>query len=174
MPIGIAIVAVVIKLKSIKTWAQYSSAGLTIGLRDALDLILLLDGVAVGGASGSVDDLIGEALRDSLHVAEGRFPGPGGHQVDGLVDAAERRHVNSLSSDHSCGAHASRVFARTTVYDCVHEHLHGVLVGQDADDLERMSHDSHSQQLLAVVSSTSHQRTSEALYDWALQSNQLR
>jgi len=153
---------------------MYSSTGLTIGLRDALDLILLLDGVAVGGSSGRIDDLVGEALRDGLHVAEGRLPGPSGHQVDRLVDAAERRHVHSLSSDHSCGAHASRVFARTAVDDCVYEHLHGVLVGQDTDDLERVSHNAHSQQFLAIVSATSHQRTSEALNDRALQLKRLR
>jgi hypothetical protein len=47
------------------------SADLTIGLGDTLDLVLLLDGVAIGGSAGSVDDLVSQALSNGLDVAEG-------------------------------------------------------------------------------------------------------
>lgn len=39
------------------------------------ELILLLDGVGVGGALGSVDELISEALSNGLDVAESRLTG---------------------------------------------------------------------------------------------------
>lgn len=44
--------------------------GLTVGLRHSFNLILLLDGVAIRGASGCVDDLVSEALSNGLDVAE--------------------------------------------------------------------------------------------------------
>merc|ERR1711968_115562 len=46
---------------------------LPVGLSHALDLVLLLDGVRVGRALGSVDELLSEALSDGLDVAEGCF-----------------------------------------------------------------------------------------------------
>ena len=48
---------------------------LPIALRDTLQLILLLDGIGVGGALGSVDELISEALSNGLDVAESRLTG---------------------------------------------------------------------------------------------------
>jgi hypothetical protein len=39
------------------------------------ELILLLDGVGVGGALGGVDELISEALSNGLDVAESRLTG---------------------------------------------------------------------------------------------------
>ena len=44
---------------------------LTVALGHALQLVLLLDGVAVGRALGGVDQLVGQALRDGLDVSEG-------------------------------------------------------------------------------------------------------
>ena len=48
---------------------------LSVGLGHTLQLILLLDGVAVGAALGGVDQLIAEALSDRLDVPEGGLPG---------------------------------------------------------------------------------------------------
>lgn len=45
---------------------------------DLTELILLLDGVGVGGALGGVDELISEALSNGLDVAESRLTGLGG------------------------------------------------------------------------------------------------
>ena len=39
------------------------------------ELILLLDGIGVGGALGGVDELISEALSNGLDVAESRLTG---------------------------------------------------------------------------------------------------
>ena len=48
---------------------------LSVGLGHTLQLVLLLDGVAVGAALGGVDQLIAEALGDGLDVPEGGLPG---------------------------------------------------------------------------------------------------
>ena len=46
---------------------------LSVGLGDTLDLVLLLDGIAVGGVLGGVDELVSKALSDGLDVAESRL-----------------------------------------------------------------------------------------------------
>merc|ERR1712022_101467 len=61
---------------------------LPVGLSHALNLVLLLDCIAVGGALGSVDELLSEALSDGLDVAEGCFACTGGEEPDSHVDAA--------------------------------------------------------------------------------------
>ena len=48
---------------------------LSVGLGHTLQLVLLLDGVAVGAALGGVDQLIAEALGDGLDVPERGLPG---------------------------------------------------------------------------------------------------
>ena len=50
---------------------------LSVGLGHTLQLVLLLDGVAVGAALGGVDQLIAEALGNGLDVPEGGLPGAG-------------------------------------------------------------------------------------------------
>lgn len=62
---------------------------LPVGLGHALQLVLLLDGVAVAAALGGVDQLLGQALGDGLDVAEGGLAGADGEEGNGLVDAAE-------------------------------------------------------------------------------------
>ena len=74
---------------------------LTVGLGNSLDLILLLDRITIGRPTGGIDNLIGEALGDGLDVAEGRLASTSGHEVDSLVDATERRHVDCLSADNT-------------------------------------------------------------------------
>ena len=46
---------------------------LSVGLRHTLDLVLLLNGVAVGGTLRGVHDLISQALSHRLDVAERGF-----------------------------------------------------------------------------------------------------
>ena len=53
-----------------KPQMQVKNEHLTVGLGYALDLVLLLNSIAVGGATSSIDDLVGEALGDCLDVAE--------------------------------------------------------------------------------------------------------
>ena len=62
---------------------------LTVGLGNTLELVLLLDGVGVGGTLGGVDQLIGQALGDGLDVAEGGLAGTSAQEPDGLVDTAK-------------------------------------------------------------------------------------
>ena len=57
---------------------------LSVGLGDALELVLLLDRVAVGAALGGVDQLVGQTLGDRLDVAERRLASAGAQQPDGL------------------------------------------------------------------------------------------
>ena len=53
-----------------RTWRGRAAVCLSVGLGDALELILLLDGVRVGRAVGGVDQLVSKALGDGLDVAE--------------------------------------------------------------------------------------------------------
>ena len=57
---------------------------LSVGLGDTLELVLLLDGVAVGGSLGGIDQLIGQALGDGLDVPEGGLPSSSAEQPDCL------------------------------------------------------------------------------------------
>ena len=68
---------------------QASLLYLSVGLSDTLQLVLLLDGVAVAAALGSVDQLFSQALSNALDVSEGGFAGTNGEEGDGLVDPAE-------------------------------------------------------------------------------------
>merc|ERR1719263_1672316 len=77
---------------------EKSSARLSVALGDALDLVLLLDGVAVGRALGSVHDLVGKALSNGLDVPERRLARARRQQVDRLVHPAQRRHIARLAA----------------------------------------------------------------------------
>ena len=58
--------------------------GLSVGLGHSLQLVLLLDGVAVGRSLGGVDQLIGQALGNGLDVTEGGLTSTGAAQPDSL------------------------------------------------------------------------------------------
>merc|ERR1712083_1074568 len=88
---------------------------LTVGLGDTLQLVLLLDGVAVARALGGVDELVRQTLGDGLDVAERCLTGTSAQQPDSLVDATERRHVNGLSTHCALPTDTRRVLARTRV-----------------------------------------------------------
>merc|ERR1719494_950100 len=99
---------------------------LSVGLGNTLQFILLLDSVAVGGALGSIDELVGEAFGDGLDVPESRLPGSSTEQPDGLVDSPEGRHVHSLTPHSSSATDTGRVLTWARVDDGVHNNLERV------------------------------------------------
>ena len=126
-----------------------------------------LDCVAVGRLLCAIHDLIGQALGDGLDVSEGTVSCTGANQVDGLIHSAQWRHIYSLTAHHTCWAHSCGVFTRTSVLHSIHEHLDGVLVGEEVDDLEGMLDNAHCHELLAVVAAMHHHGAHQALNDGA-------
>jgi hypothetical protein len=148
---------------------------LSVSLGDTLDFILLLDGVRVGRTLGGVDELIGEALGHGLEVAEGGFAGTLAHEVDGLIDTAERGDVDGLATDDTTGTDTGRVFAGSTLGDGVNDDLDGVggVLGGEVSDLEGVADDADSEELLAVGAHFEHEAVDEALNDGALDLTEL-
>jgi hypothetical protein len=163
---------------------------LSVALGDTLQLILLLDSVRVAGTLSSVDKLLSKALSNGLDIAERGLAGTSGEERDGLVDSAERRDINGLSSDGTGGTNSGRVFAGTAVDNGVDSDLDGVLVGHEVDlaltlalggrekknewqrpysrgllrrtyDLEGVGDNSDSHELLSVVTAVVHQRVGQ-------------
>lgn len=106
---------------------------LPVGLGDTLQLILLLDGVRVAGTLRGVDQLLSKALSNRLDVAEGGLAGTGGQECDGLVDTAQRGHIDGLSADGTGRADSGGVLTGSTVDDGVDSDLDGVLVGHQVN-----------------------------------------
>ena len=106
---------------------------LSVGLGDTLELVLLLDGVRVGRTLGGVDQLFSKALCNGLDVAESGLTGTNGQEGDSLVDAAERRDIDSLATDGTGGTNTGGVFTGTAVDDGIDGDLERVLVGHDVD-----------------------------------------
>ena len=106
---------------------------LSVGLGDTLELVLLLDGVRVGGSLGGVDQLLSKALSNGLDVAESSLTGTDGEEGNGLVDTAEGRDIDGLATDGTGGTDTGGVFAGTAVDDGIDGDLDGVLVGHDVD-----------------------------------------
>ena len=113
--------------------AKQKTRRLSVGLGDTLELVLLLDGVRVGGTLGGVDELLSEALGNRLDVAESGLTGADGQEGNGLVDTAERGDIDGLATDGTGGSDTGRVFAGTAVDNGVDGDLDGVLVGHDVD-----------------------------------------
>ena len=57
---------------------------LSVGLGDTLELVLLPDGVAVGGSLGCIDKLISQALSNGLDVSECSLTSSGAKKPDSL------------------------------------------------------------------------------------------
>lgn len=55
-----------------------------VGLGHTLQLVLLLNGIGVRGALGSIDELICQALSNGLNVPEGSLTSACAEQPDGL------------------------------------------------------------------------------------------
>lgn len=77
---------------------------LSVGLGHTLQLILLLDCIAVAASLGGVDQLFSQALGNALDVSEGGFTGTDREEGDSLVDSAKGRNVDCLTTDSTSGA----------------------------------------------------------------------
>lgn len=108
-------------------------APLPVGLGNTLQLILLLDGVGVGGSLGSVDKLLSKALSNGLDVAERGLTGTDGEKGDSLVDTAEWGDIDGLATDSSGRSNASGVLTWSAVDDGINANLDWVLVGHDVN-----------------------------------------
>jgi hypothetical protein len=73
----------------------------------------LARGAPVRRALGSVDQLVSQALRNGLDVAEGGLAGAGGQQEDGLVHTAQGGDIHSLAADHTGGADTGGILTGT-------------------------------------------------------------
>ena len=116
---------------------KHSSNPLPIALRHTLQLILLLDRIAITASLSRIDQLFCQALRNALHVPERGFSGTDGKKGDGLIDTTERRDVDGLATDGSSRADTGAVFSGAAVDNGVDGHLDGVLVGHDVDLTKR-------------------------------------
>lgn len=112
---------------------QKEAHRLSVALGDTLQLVLLLDSVRVAASLGSVDQLLSQALSDRLDVAERGLTGTDGEQSNSLVNAAEGRHIDSLSSDGTGGTNSRAVFSGAAVDNGVNGDLDRVLVGHQVD-----------------------------------------
>ena len=118
---------------------------------------------------GCVDNLVGQGLGNALEAAEGGVTGALADQVNSLVDSAEGRHIDGLSSDNTTGSDTGGVLAGATVGDSVDEHLEGVLARGQVNDLHGLLDDAHGHLLLTVVAATgNHHGVNETLNDGAL------
>ena len=103
---------------------------LPVSLGHTLDLVLLLDGVAVGRPLCGVHDLVGQALGDGLDVAESSFTSTGGQEPDGHVDTTKRRDIDSLAADNTSRTNAAGILTGTGVDNGVDDDLPGKERGQ--------------------------------------------
>lgn len=145
----------------------FGAPSLTVGLGNTLDLVLLLDSIGVGGSTGGVDELLGEALGHGLEVAEGSLTGTGGEEVEGVVDPTEGGHVDSLTTDDTGATDAGGILTGTGVDDGINDDLDGVLVGEEVDDLEGVLDDADGHELLASVAALLHEAAGKTLNDGA-------
>jgi len=137
--------------------ADLAKSRLSVGLGDTFQLVLFLNGIRVGRALCCIDKLISKAFGDGLDVPEGALASADGEEGDGLVDTAQRRHINSLSPDGTLRANTGAIFSWACVDNSIDEDLYGILVCKEVDDLEGMCDDSDSQDLLAVVTTVHHE-----------------
>mmetsp|Transcript_83631 Transcript_83631/g.174930 ORF Transcript_83631/g.174930 Transcript_83631/m.174930 type:complete len:252 (-) Transcript_83631:70-825(-) len=152
-------------LKSRATFVE--SLHLTIGLCHSLNLILLLDGIAVGGLLGSIHDLVGKALGNGLDVTEGAVSRTSAEEVDGLVHSTEGRDIHSLPSNDAGRTDSGGVLSGAPVLDSIDVHLKGVHVRQEVDNLEGMLHDADGHHFLTVVPAVHHHGAAQSLNDGA-------
>jgi len=96
---------------------------LSVRLGNTLQLVLLLDSVAVAASLGSVDQLLSQALGDGLDVPEGSLTGTDGEEGDGLVDTTEGRYIDGLPADGTGRTDSGGVFTGTAVDDGVNGDL---------------------------------------------------
>ena len=103
--------------------ATYKVNFLTVRLGDTLKFVLLLDGVAVAGATSGVDELISQTLSNRLDVTEGSLSGAGAQKPDSLVHTSQRRHINGLTPDGTLTTNTGRILTGSGVDDSVDDNL---------------------------------------------------
>merc|ERR1719228_2512931 len=133
-----------------------------------LQLILLLDGVAVGASLGCVNELITETLSDRLDIPEGSLTSSSAKKPDGLVDPPQRRNIHSLTTDSSSTTDSSGIFPGPRVDDGVHNDLKRILSSKQVNYFEAVLHNPDRHQLLSVVSSVHHQGVHQSLHNGTL------
>ena len=144
----------------------------------ALNLVLLLNGVAVRRTLRSVHQLISQALRHRLDVAESSLTSlpitpplcsyASRQQRQSKAHATERRHIHSLTTNHSGSTDTSRVFTRSSVRNSISKNLNRVLIRHQVDDVESLLNDLHSVHLLSSVAAMEHQAVRQTLNKRAL------
>ena len=100
---------------------------------------------------GGVDNLVSEGLGHALEGSKSSFSGTLADEVDSLVDTAERRNINSLSSDNTTGSNTGRVLTGASVRDSSHENLDGVKSGEEVNEIHSLLDNSDSHLLFTVV-----------------------
>jgi len=136
---------------------------LPVALGNTFQLVLLLNGIRIAASLGSINQLFGQALGNAFDVTERSFAGTDGEQSNGLVDTAERRHVDGLTTDGTGGTDTCAIFAGSAVDNGVDGNLNGVLVCEDVDDFESVGDDANSLELFTVVATVHHERAGKAL-----------
>ena len=106
---------------------------LPIALGYTLQLILLLDSITVRASFCSVDQLFSQALGNAFDVPERGFTGTNCEESDSLVDAAEGRYIDGLSSYGTSRSNTGAVLAWAAVNNSVDGDLDGILVCHDVD-----------------------------------------
>jgi len=143
----------------------------SVTLGNSLDLVLLLDGVGVGTGADTLrggDDLIGEALGESLVGSESALSGALADQVDGLVDSSERRDIDGLSADGTTGTDSGGVLTSTTLDDGLEEDLKRVGAGEQVNDIKGLLEVTDGHLLLTVGAAISnHELVDKALENGA-------
>jgi hypothetical protein len=79
---------------------------LSVRLGHTLQLVLLLDRVAVAASLGGVDELFSQAFGNALDVSEGGFTGTDREEGNSLVDSAKGRDIDCLTTDSTSRANA--------------------------------------------------------------------
>jgi len=137
---------------------------------NALNLVLLANGVrALSGGLGGVDDLVGEGLGDTLEGTESGVLRALVHQVERLVNAAEGRDINGLTTHNTTGTNTGGVLTGTSVGTGINKDLDRVLASEQVDELKGLLNDAEGVLLLTVGAVTgNHNGADEALNEGAL------
>jgi hypothetical protein len=106
---------------------------LSVALSHSLQLILLLNSIAITAPLRRINQLLSQALSNALDVPESRFTSTDCEEGDGLIDTTERRHIDGLTTDSSGAANTGAIFSGTAVDDGIDGDLERVLVGHDVD-----------------------------------------
>lgn len=70
---------------------------------------------------------------NSLDIAGAYLASTNGQQSNGLVDTAQRRHIDGLATDGTLGTDTGGVLTGTAVDNSVNSNLERALVGHDVD-----------------------------------------